>query len=122
MADAQIKGGLFAQYGSSLSQQQGVSSNRRFASMMLSRMRGLRELMLTLDGTAAGSTATEQNKRVAAAEELGGVRTIETQDIVNRATVAGDVTTINADILALSSKTYDGTPPANGDGNPLGTR
>lgn len=121
MVTATVKGGLFEQYGTTLAQY-GKGSGRRIVSQFLSHNRALRELMLTLDGIVPGSTALATNKRIAASEELGGVRAMETEVLVNRATVNGDVVTINADLLSLSSKTYDGTPVANLDGNPLGTR
>jgi hypothetical protein len=114
---AVIKGGFFAQYGTTLSTAHTRSALRRRAAFALSRKQtlGLQELMLTLDGAAAGSTASKTLSRVAAATELGGKRTVETQTLVSRATVAGDITDINADILSYNS--YDSTPVMNGDGN-----
>ena len=124
MATATVKGGLFAQYSSSLVQIKPYSSMRRLAQMALSRYGtfALREKMETLNGAAAGSTAAKTLARVEANAELGGKRVIETQTFINTATVSGDVTEINDTVLSLSSKTYDATPPANLDGNPLGTR
>lgn len=124
MASAAVKGGLFAQYSSTLSQVQGTGPLRRMAAILLGKkqLRALREKMTTLNGATAGSTALATNARVEANAELGGRRTIETETLINAATVAGDVTEIDADINTLSSKTYDPTPVANLDGNPLGTR
>ena len=124
MATATVKGGFFAQYGATYSHLWGRGSFRRLARMTLSGKAALamREKMETLNGAAAGSTATKQLKRVAHSEELGGVRAVETETFVNTATVAADVTDINDSILTFSTKTYDPTPVANGDGNPLGTR
>lgn len=124
MASATVKGGFWEQYGSSYTPIWGYGSARRLMRMTLSSkaMFALREKMETLNGAAAGSTASKTLKRVVAAEELGGVRSVEDETFINTATVAGDVTQINNTVLALSSKTYDPTPVANGDGNPLGTR
>lgn len=58
-------------------------------------MRELRELMTTLNGSAAGGTASASYTRAAPgtpfAHELGGKRTIETVTVINRATDAADV-------------------------------
>lgn len=119
-----VKGGFWGQYGATMTLTRPYTSMRRLARVALNTygMYALREKMETLNGAAAGSTATKQLKRVVAAEDMSGVRAIENQTFVNTATVAGDITEINDSILALSSKTYDSTPPANLDGNPLGTR
>ena len=64
--------------------------------------RSTRRLLLTLLGVVAGTTATETRKRrfaiVASGEynQLGGLATIQTANIVNRATTASDVTAITA--------------------------
>ena len=120
-ATATVKGGLFADV-SPLVSVQGTNSLRRIAAMALGTksLRALREKMLTLNGATAGSTALETNGRVEANAELGGKRTIESETLVNAATVAGDVTEINADILEMSGNTYDSTPVVNKDGSPLG--
>lgn len=67
-------------------------------------MRGIRRLMRVLNGAAPGSTATETYARIAPATPFntatgGGARAVETITEVNRATTAGDVTYINANIL-----------------------
>jgi hypothetical protein len=124
MVTATVKGGLFAQYGSTVSLVDGTGSGRRFSAMALGKksFRALRELMTTLNGAAAGGAALATNARIEANEELGGLRVVETENLVNRNTTADDVTEINNTVLSLSSRTYDPTPPANLDGNPLGTR
>ena len=122
---ATIKGGFFEANGVvSLTTIESTSAARRRISQLLGQkgQAGLRELMLTLNGVAAGQAALATRSRIAASEELGGARTIETETFVDRVSAAADVTDIAADLLSLSSKTYDGTPIANGDGNPLGTR
>lgn len=124
-AVATVKGGFWPTNGvSSLTQVGGTGWARRRAAQALSNKGtfALRELMETLDGAAAGSAASKVLTRVAAAEELGGVRTIENETLVSRNTDAADITAINEDILSLSTRTYDPTPVANLDGNPLGTR
>lgn len=126
-ATATVKGGLFESAGlASLSQVQGTGSQRRRISQLFATkgLRDKRALARALDGVVAGSTATATNGRVEASVELGGKRTIESQSLVNRATVAGDVTEINADFLnSLTSRTtFGASPVANKDGNPLGTR
>jgi hypothetical protein len=124
-AVATVKGGLFEQYGTTLTQVQGTGPARRRVAQALSQkgQLALREIAETLDGVVAGSTASKTYSRVEANEEQGGVRVIETQSLVNRATTANDVTEINSDLLSLSSRTtFGSSPPANLDGNPLGTR
>lgn len=124
-AVATVKGGFFEVNGvTSLTQVSGTGHARRKAAQKLSTKGtyALRELMETLNGAAVGATATKQLSRVVAAEELGGTRSIETETLVNRVTVAADETAIDADILSLSTRTYDPTPVANLDYNPLGTR
>jgi len=124
-AVATVKGGFWPENGvSSLSQISGVGHARAQAAKALAKKGNLalREIMETLNGAAAGSAASKVLARVAASEELGGVRTIENETLVSRNTTAADVTEINADILSLSTRTYDPTPVANLDGNPLGHR
>lgn len=119
---ATVLGGLFG--GETFATIHTTSSLRKRASLALGRKSqlALRQVMRALDGVAAGANATKNYTRVDANQEMGGKRTIETQVLINRATTAADVTDINADILSLASKTYNNSPPANLDGNPLGTR
>lgn len=124
-ATATVKGGLFPEVGvPSLTSIQGTGTATRRIGQLLSKkgMRAMRRKMYTLDGVIPGTTATETVKRIAASEELGGKRTIETETLISRATTAGDVTEINLDLLSsLTSKTTMASP-VNKDGNPLGTR
>lgn len=117
---ASVNGGLFDQL--TLSTIHTRSALRRRAAFALSRKQtlGLQEIMKTINGAAAGSTAAKTLGRIEANTELGGLRTVETQTLVSRVTVAGDLTDVAADILTHTS--YDGTPPVNLDQNPLGTR
>jgi hypothetical protein len=124
-AVATVKGGFFEQYGSTLSQIHGIGSARRRAAQALATkgLLDLRARMSALDGVVPGSAATKTYTRVVAAEELGGVRAIETQTLINRNTTAADVTMIEADINTYRTRnTFGANPPANLDGNPLGTR
>lgn len=124
-AVATVKGGFWPTNGvSTLTQIGGTGHGRRTAARALASKGtlALREKMETLNGAAAGSAASKTLSRVAHSEELGGVRTIETETLVSANTTAADVTEINADVLSLSTRTYDPTPVANLDGNPLGHR
>jgi hypothetical protein len=124
-ATATVKGGFWEQYSSSLTQISSTSAAKKRASHALAQkgQMSLRERMETLNGATAGSAASKVLARIVAAEELGGVRAIENETLVSANTAAADVTEINEDILALSTRTTFGSSPvANGDGNPLGTR
>lgn len=124
-AIATVLGGFWSQYAPTLSQIQGTGSARRRAAQALNHkgVYDLRARMTALDGVAPGAAATKNYTRIVAAEDLSGVRAIETQVLINRVTVAGDVTIIEADINTFSTKTtFGASPPANLDGNPLGTR
>lgn len=85
----------------------------------------LRELMLTLNGAAAGSAALDTHKRVKWTPDLegvtgGGLVELETFTGLNRVTVAGDKTDIDT-MLTLSSKpTYVADASGNGGGGKLG--
>lgn len=123
-ATATVLGGFWpANSVSSLTQINGKGANKRTAARALSTkgMYYVRELARTLDGVVPGSTATKNYRRVVNSTELGGVRATENDVLVNRATVAGDATAINADILSLSARTTMASP-TNKDGNPLGYR
>ncbi len=126
-ATANVKGGLFSQYDTTLVQiNSGRGTVRRRIAQSLDgdSMRPLRGLMKALDGVAPGAVATETKGRIEANSELGGKRVIESVALINRATTAGDVTEINASVLnTLTSRTtFGANPVANKDGNPLGTR
>lgn len=120
---ATVKGGFFAQYGTTLAQiYAGSGAARRQVRYLLSR-RGtlaLAKAAVTLNGAVAGTTATKTVTRVENNVELGGKRTIETVTLVGTATVAGDITRTNADLFVSDYGGYDNTPIVNGDGNPLG--
>jgi hypothetical protein len=120
---ATVLGGFWPENGvTTLTTAHTRSSWRRRAAMALSRKATLatQEIGLTLMGIAISGTPTAAKTlgRIAASSELGGVRTVEAETLINRATAASDVTDLNADLFTYNS--YDGTPIANGDGNPLG--
>lgn len=123
---ATVKGGFWPANGvASLSSMSGKGPQRRIVAQLLARkgQQDQRALLNALDGVVAGSAATKTQSRVQAVEELGGKRIIETETIINRNTAAGDVTELNADYLTLTTRTtFGSSPPANKDGNPLGTR
>jgi len=121
---ATVKGGYFEVNGVTSLTQVGRGAHRRRIAQQLAHkgMMGIREIMETLNGATAGSAASKTLGRVVASSELGGTRAIESETLVSANTHADDVTRINAQMLALSTKTYDPTPVANLDGNPLGTR
>ena len=71
--------------------------NRGQAARVFDRNPVTQEILLTLTGAAAGSTALVANKRVQhSTSELGGVRTIETENKINRVTTSADVTAMSA--------------------------
>lgn len=114
---ATVKGGLFAQYGSSHSGITNIHSGRRQAARILFRTRGIRALMAALNGVAPGATASIAHGQIQASTEQGGKRIVETVYPMNRATVAGDVTEIAADVLTYTG--HVASPPKNKDANPL---
>jgi hypothetical protein len=125
-ATATVKGGFWPTNGvQSLVSIDGRNAARREVARNLSdrQLMAIREVMETLNGVVPGSAALKVLGRVENNVELGGKRTIEVNTLVNRATTAADVTQILGDVLSYSTKTTFGAlPPANKDGNPLGTR
>lgn len=123
---ATVKGGFWEVNGvSSLTSVETTSALKKIASQALGKKQtySFRRMMEILNGQAPGSLASKNLTRVQAAVELGGVRPIETEVLINRNTTAADRSEVTADILSLSSKTTFGSNPvANRDGNPLGTR
>lgn len=79
----------------------------------------LGELLATLVGATAGSTATLQHRRVTARQNLsqnvqGGAVPIETFSDVNRATTAADASAFVAALAQVSSPTYVSDRSGNG--------
>lgn len=124
-SSASVKGGMFEQNGvTTLTSIKGKSPLRTKVSQLFGKrsMFMIREKLDTLLGAAAGGAASKTLSRIANSTELGGLRTIETETIISANTDAADVTEIRADFLNQTAKTYDPTPVANLDLNPLGTR
>jgi hypothetical protein len=100
-------------------------SGRKEAAYRLSRrsQEVIAAKAVALNGVVAGSNVTVNHSQIQPSTELGGARTVETVALINRNTTAGDVTEINTDVLSYRSRTsFGNSPPANLDGNPLGTR
>jgi hypothetical protein len=124
-SSATVLGGMFPANGQSTLTSYGKGYGRHVIAEMFNKKSLLdeRALITTLLGVVAGSTATKALGRIENNTELGGKRVVESESLVNRATVAGDVTTLTADLLTLTTRTTLGSSPkANGDGNPLGYR
>jgi len=86
---------------------QDQSNYRKIIARMLNlkQNRKDRALLSTLLGASAGSTATATLKRVAhSVSELGGLRTVETESLVDRATTSDDDTLLTAEYLTYSSR------------------
>jgi len=83
-------------------------------------LRSFKELMITLNGVAAGSAALAQFARAAtfstpgSAPAGGGARTIDTVDAVNRVSATADQTAITA---MLEEEFVPGSYPADPSGN-----
>lgn len=128
----QVKGGLYETGGVATLSSIGHGAARRRLAMWLGRSAtvALRKIMATLDGVVPGSLAQQQwpyvfNGVLGFADPTaigGGQRLIGQVNLVNRATSAADATTINADLLSYSTRTYTTNPVPNLDRNPLGTR
>ncbi len=105
-----------------------ISPLRRKATRVLKRksLADLNELMLTLNGIVDGSTALAQHDRVTAVQglggvDLGGVRAIETVDIINRASVPADeVVTVAMLTETRAPSTYPTDASGNGGGGKAG--
>jgi len=88
-------------------------------------MKVINELMRTLNGVVLGSTALATHTRVLGAQvlqnDVGGVRPVETVDLVNRATDAADITQIEALLTEQRDPaTYPADLSGNGGGGKLG--
>ena len=85
-----------------------------------------RELMLTLNGTAAGAAALANRYKVehvgqpGEGADYGGVRTIETVDKINRVTTAADKTALDAIYAESRTQAYTADLSGNGGGGKLG--
>lgn len=83
---------------------------RDVISKKLMRSLKLQELMLTLNGASAGSTAAKTYKRVAGTGENSGIIDMETVTVVNRVTTSAD----KADIDTILDASFGiSTAPVN---------
>lgn len=123
---ATVLGGFWAQNNvPTLTDISAWGSGRKEVAFRLSRrsQEVIAAKALALDGVAAGANVSVNHVQIQPAVELSGARTVETVSLINRATTAADVTEINTDLLSYRSRTsFGNSPPANLDGNPLGTR
>lgn len=91
-------------YGTSFPTSVGHKADTRQLFRWGRRNRVYRELFDELIGAAAGATALVAHKRVEHSRtELGGRRTIETRNMINRATTAADRTLLR-DFFSEDSK------------------
>lgn len=98
-----------------------------FSAQLFRRANGaVRRLLATLVGAAAGGTATENYSRVQATQALnsittnGGLVPIEVVAQINRATTAGDVTSIKAMFARTPVVAFVADVSGNGSGNGKG--
>lgn len=119
-----VLGGYWEDYGGGAMTLENEDPKKRRIAQLLDQPSNaeLKELMLTLNGAAAGSAAAASHSRIKAGEtsgsfesDLSGARTIETVTDVGRNTTAADKSNIDSTILAYPLQP---TYPANGDGNP----
>jgi hypothetical protein len=108
----------------------GQNQNGKYkiaARLLKADFRPLRELMLTLNGAAAGETASLSYSRVEHEDPeespytLGGTRSIETVVAINRVTTAADKAMID-DILDGTLAYTETNPPVDISGNGGGGR
>jgi hypothetical protein len=122
-SSAVIKGGFFEVNGvGPLTPISGRSALRRRVAQWMSKkgMYAMREDLRTLDGAVAGTVATKTYTQIQNSVELGGRRTIETVNLISRATTAQDVTDTKADLLSLAARTTKAAQ-VNLNRNPLGS-
>lgn len=85
----------------------GVTPLRKVVARLLERkeLRRDRQLLNVLLGTVPGTTATSTLKRVqSSTSENGGLRPIETETIVGRASTAADDTELTTQLLTYNSR------------------
>lgn len=125
-ATAIVKGGFWESNGvGSLASMSGENGLRGEIEHLFNTqgLHAIRQVLITLMGPGLGQTAQKTRTRVAPTVELGGLRAIETINLINRPTVAADQAEIVSDFLRQSlNSTFGSSPPPNLDRNPLGTR
>jgi hypothetical protein len=123
---AQVKGGFFAQYSGTVESIKlswnDFNSTRAVQALSKKGSYALRELVDNLLGQAPGNNVRFGYYRVAASEELGGKRPIETTYLIDRNSTAADVVAVKAALTEHSEITHTVEQSTNYDRNPLGTR
>ena len=123
-SSAAVKGGLHANYGSTLDTIGSKiidSWTRRMAQELSNKGQfALRSVMDTVLGAVPGDLAAYWTAEIEASPEMGGKRNIVQTYVVNRNTTPQDV----ADIREALTMAYNSSPNSspNLDRNPLGTR
>jgi hypothetical protein len=104
----------------------GQEDNRLSRALYQGPNRVLRRLILTLLGTAAGSTATENRTRVQAQQSTfspndnGGLVPIETVATINRVTTSNDITNVTDALTRSYVPAYAADVSGNAGGGKLG--
>jgi hypothetical protein len=125
--EAVVKGGLHANYSGDIASIHLTTNNAwsTRAVQILSRkgMYAFRELVDSLVNGAVGDDVRFRYAEIAASEELGGVRTVNTDSyLIDRDTTAADVLNVKAGLTEHSELTHTVSQATNLDRNPLGTR
>lgn len=83
----------------------------------------VRGTMIALNGIVPGGVVSVPYPKIQASPEMGGKRVIETELLASYTTTANSAAGLNQLFYRFTQDTSFGpTPPANKDGNPLGTR
>jgi hypothetical protein len=121
---AAVKGGLHANYGptiGTIGPQITDNYTRKMAQMLSNKGQfALRSILDTVLGAAPGGLAAYWTAEIEANVEMGGRRNIVQTYVVNRNTVAADVTDIRQALTMAFNSTAN--QAVNLDRNPLGTR
>ena len=123
---ADVKGGLFSQYGSPISSIKlswnDFNSTRAVQALSKKGSYALRELVDTLLGQVPGNNTRFGYGEIAASSELGGVRPVVKTYLIDRLTTPQDVAYVKAALTEHSELTHTPEQAVNLDRNPLGTR
>jgi len=123
---AVVKGGMHANYSGDISSIKvswnDFNSTRAVQALSKKGSYALRELVDNLLGQAPGNNVRFGYYRIAASEELGGKRPIETTYLIDRNSTAADVVAVKAALTEHSEITHTVEASVNLDRNPLGTR
>ena len=123
---ADVKGGLFSQYGSPISsiKLSGNDFNTTRAVQALSKKGSyaLRETLDSILDNGVGANARFGYGEIAASPELGGVRPVNKTYLIDRNTTTADVAKLKVALTEHSELTHTVEQAVNLDRNPLGTR